>query len=593
MAIRPNDACPCGSGRKYKHCCGGKGGRAAQPQGSVAQVLQQALAHHQAGHMSQAEALYRQALAAEPSNPDALHLLGVLAYQVGQLDAAVDLIARAVAVNPSFAQAHYNLGVALKDQGWLEEAASAYRRAIAVQPDYADAHDNLGNVLADLGRPEEAAPCYRRAIALRPGNPATHNNLGIALKQTGQLQDAAAAYRQAIALKPDYVEAHNNLGNVLKELGLLDEAAQCFQRALDLRPGLADAHSNLGNVLLAQGRVDQAAEAYERAIALNPDYAEARNNLALIQLQRGDFERGWEGYEWRWKLKVAVAPRRDFPQPEWRGEQLSGARVLVHAEQGFGDAIQFCRYVPLVAQRGAKVILEVQPELKRLMAGLAGVHELVTLGEALPPFDYHIPLMSLPRVFGTRLDTVPADVPYLRAPPDLVQAWRDKLSGITGLRVGLAWAGSPQHMNDRNRSLALSTLAPLAAVSGATYMALQKGPSAAQAATPPAGMRLVELGTELGDFADTAAVIANVDLVIAVDTAVAHLAGALGKPVWLLLPFAGEWRWLLDRSDSPWYPSMRLFRQPRPGAWGEVLERVVQELGTMHPRRGDCRSGQA
>jgi len=581
MAIRPNDPCPCGSGRKYKHCCAGKAGRAPQPQANVAQVLQQALAHHQAGHMPQAEALYRQALAAEPLNPDALHLLGVLAYQVGQLAAAVDLIARAVAVNPAFAQAHYNLGIALKDQGRLEDAASAYRRAIAVQPDYADAHDNLGNVLLDLGRAEEAVPCYRRAIALRPGNPVTHNNLGIALKQAGQLQEAATAYRQAIALKPDYVEAHNNLGNALKELGQLEEAAQCFQRALAIRPELADAHSNLGIVLLAQGRADEAAQAYERAIALNPDFAEARNNLALIQLLKGDFEHGWEGYEWRWKLKVAVAPRRDFPQPEWRGEQQAGERVLVHAEQGFGDAIQFCRYIPLMAQRGAKVILEVQPELKRLLASLAGVDELATMGEVLPSFDCHIPLLSLPRVFGTRLETVPADIPYLQAPPVLVEAWREKLSGMAGLRVGLAWAGSPQHMNDRNRSLALSTLAPLAAVGGATYVVLQKGPAVAQAATPPAGMKLIDLGAELGDFADTAAVVANLDLVIAVDTAVAHLAGALGKTVWLLLPFAGEWRWLQERSDSPWYPSMRLFRQPRPGAWGEVLEAAVQELGAM------------
>jgi len=589
MAIRPNDACPCGSGRKYRHCCVGKAGRSAQPQGNVAQVLQQALAHHQAGRMQQAEVLYRQVLAAEPLNPDALHLLGVLAYQAGQLAAAVDLIARAVAVNPAFAQAHYNLGIALKDQGRLEEAASAYRRAIAVQPDYADAHDNLGNVLADLGRPGEAVPCYRQAIALRPGNPVTLNNIGIALKQTGQLQEAATLYRQAVALKPDYVEAHNNLGNALKELGQLDEAAQCFQRVLAMRPELADAHSNLGNVLLAQGHADEAAEAYGRAIALNPDYAEARNNLALIQLLNGDFEQGWKGYEWRWKLKVAVAPRRDFGQPEWCGGQLAGERVLVHAEQGFGDAIQFCRYIPLVAQRGAKVILEVQPELKRLMAGLAGVHELATMGEALPAFDCHIPLLSLPRVLGTRLDTVPADIPYLQAPPDLVEAWREKLSGITGLRVGLAWAGSPQHMNDRNRSLALATLAPLAAVGCATYIVLQKGPAAAQAATPPAGMKLVEPGAELGDFADTAAVIANLDLVIAVDTAVAHLAGALGKPVWLLLPFSGEWRWLEERSDSPWYPGMRLFRQPRPGAWGEVMEGVVRELGAM--RAGQDRQG--
>ena len=581
MAIKPNDTCPCGSGRKYKHCCAGKAGRVAQPQANVAQVLQQALAHHQAGHMLQAEALYRQALVAEPLNPDALHLLGVLAYQVGQLAVAVDLITHAVAVNPAFAQAHYNLGIALKDQGRLEEAASAYHRAVAVQPDYADAHDNLGNVLLDLGRAEAAVPCYRRAIALRPGNPVTHNNLGIALKQTGQLQEATAAYRQAIALKPDYVEAHNNLGNALKELGQLEEAAQCFQRVLAMRPELADAHSNLGNVLLAQGHADEAAEAYRRAIALNPDYAEARNNLALIHLLKGDFERGWEDYEWRWRLKVAVAPRRDFPQPEWCGEQLAGERVLVRAEQGFGDAIQFCRYVSLVAQRGAKVILEVQPELKRLMASLAGVHELATMGEVLPAFDYHIPLLSLPRVFGTRLDTVPADIPYLQAPPDLVEVWREKLSGIAGLRVGLAWAGSPQHMNDRNRSLALATLAPLAAVGYATYIVLQKGPAAAQAATPPAGMTLVEPGAELGDFADTAAVIANLDLVIAVDTAVAHLAGTLGKPVWLLLPFAGEWRWLQGRSDSPWYPGMRLFRQPRPGAWAEVMESVVRELGAM------------
>jgi tetratricopeptide (TPR) repeat protein len=512
---------------------------------TIQQTFDLALRHHEAGRLREAEQLYRQLLGQQPNHAEALHLLGVLAGQVGRNDVAVDLI----------------------------------RRAIAFRPNYPEAHSNLGGVLMVNGRLDEAMAACRQAIALNPNLPEAHYNLGNVLRDKGQLGEAIAAFRQAIALRGNYAEAHNNLGNAMKDKGQLDEAIAACRQATVFRPNYAEAHYNLGIALHDRGQLDEAIAAYRRAVVLRPNYAEAHQNLSLALLARGDFQQGWEEYEWRWKCKDLPSPPRDFAQPQWDGCPLEDRTVLLHTEQGLGDAIQFIRYLPLVAQRGGRIILECQAELQRLFQTIAGSCQIVARGQPLPAFDLHCPLQSLPRVFGTNLANVPHIVPYLHPDAEDARRWQHRLASHSpNVRVGLAWAGSPTHKNDRNRSIKLARLAPLGQVPGVRFFSLQKGEAAAEAKTPPPGMELVDWTEELKDFADTAALIDNLDLVIAVDTAVVHLAGAMGKLVWTLLPFVADWRWLLERQDSPWYPTMRLFRQPRIGDWDSVVTRVVEAL---------------
>jgi tetratricopeptide (TPR) repeat protein len=580
---------------------------------TIQQAFDLALQHHQAGRLREAERLYRQVLAQQPEHADALHSLGVIAHQVGRNDIAVGLILRAIALNPNLPEAHYNLGIALGDKGQLDEAIAAYRQAIALRPNYAEAHNNLGNALKDKGQLDEAIAACRRAIALKPNNaeahnnlgnvlrdkgqldeaittcrraialnpnlPQAHSNLGNALKDKEQLDEAIAAYRQAIALNPNLPEAHSNLGSVLRDKGQLDEAIAACCRAIALRPSYSEAHSNLGSVLRDKGQLDEAIAAFRQAVALNPNLPEAHFNLSLSLLTSGDFQQGWEEYEWRWKCKDFPPSRRNFAQPQWDGRPLEGRAILLHAEQGLGDAIQFIRYLPLVVQRGGRIIVECQAELQRLFQTMAGICQVVAFGQPLPAFDLHCPLLSLPRVFGTNLANVPHIVPYLSPDPALVDAWsRRPGSGNRPLRVGLAWAGSPRFKGNRARSLNLQQLAPFAAVPGVKFYSLQKGAAGEQAKSPPVGLELVDLGPDLNDFADTAAVMSLMDLIITTDTSVPHLAGAMGRPVWLMLQFAPDWRWLLERQDSPWYPTMRLFRQSRTGDWDGVIMRVVDAL---------------
>jgi hypothetical protein len=327
-----------------------------------------------------------------------------------------------------------------------------------------------------------------------------------------------------------------------------------------------------------RGELDEALSVCQRAIQLRPDHAGAHWNKSLVLLLKGDFAQGWAEYEWRWQSKDFRSPRRDFPQPQWRGEDPSGRTILLHAEQGFGDTIQFIRYAPLLAGRGARVIVECQPELQRLLGGVEGIQHLTARGEPLPPFDLHTPLLSLPLAWGTRVKTIPGNVPYIKPDPALVGAWRGRLAGDSALKVGLVWAGSPIRKDDRYRSLPLSSLAPLAGVKGVSFYSLQKGKATEQAQNPPPGMNLIDMTEEIKDFADTAALISHLDLVITVDTAVAHLAGAMAKRVWTMLEFVPAWRWLLNREDSPWYPTMRLFRQPAIRDWATVIRRVAGEL---------------
>jgi Tfp pilus assembly protein PilF len=476
-------------------------------------------------------------------------------------------------------QQAFDLALQHHQAGRLREAEQLYRQVLARQPEHADAIHFLGVIAHQVGRNDIAVGLIRRAIALNPNNADAHNNLGNALKDKGQLDEAIAAFRQAIALNPNIPEAHNNLGNVLTDRGQLDEAIAAFRRAIALRGNYAQAHNNLGNALKDERQLDEAIAAFRQAIALNPNIPEAHHNLSLALLTRGDFQQGWEEHEWRWRCKDFPSAPRNFAQPQWDGRELEGRTLLLHTEQGLGDAIQFVRYVPLAAQRGGKIIIECQAELQRLFQTMDERCQIVPRGQPLPGFDLHCPLLSLPRVFRTTLANVPKEAPYLHADAEDAGRWENRLADDSLIvKVGLAWAGSPTHKNDRNRSIKLARLAPLGQVPGARFFSLQKGEAAAEAKTPPTGMELVDWTEELKDFADTAALIANLDLVIAVDTAVVHLAGAMGKPVWTLSPYVSDWRWLLDRDDSPWYPTMRLFRQPARGDWDSVITRVADAL---------------
>jgi tetratricopeptide (TPR) repeat protein len=549
---------------------------------NIEQTFQLALRHHQSGRMAEAEALYRQILAADSRHAGALHFLGIIAHQVGRNDAAESLIRQAIASNPNLPDAFSNLGTVLKELGRLDEAIATYGQAIALKPNYAEAHYNLSNALRENGRLDEAIAACRQAISLNPKYPDAVVNLGNLLKTKGQLHEAIATFRQAIALQPADIKAYSNLGNALCDKGQLDEAIAVHRQAIALKPDYPEAHYNLGTALNEKGELDQAVATYSQAIALKPDYPGAHYNRAHALLKLGDLAAGFAEYEWRWKCADFAGARRHFTQPQWDGGPLEGRTILLHAEQGFGDAIQFIRYLPLVARCGGKIIIECHPELQRLLQTAAADSPVVATGHTLPAFDLHCPFLSLPRLFGTNLTNIPKDVPYLHANAADVEVWRKRLADQSAsLKVGLAWAGRPTHQNDRNRSLKLGTFAPLAQLAGVRFVSLQKGEAAAEAKSPPEGMELLDAGPELKDFADTAALVAALDLVIAVDTSVVHLAGALGKPVWVLLPFAPDWRWLLNRDDSPWYPTMRLIRQQRRMEWEPVVASIREELNAL------------
>jgi tetratricopeptide (TPR) repeat protein len=475
----------------------------------------------------------------------------------------------------------FDLALQHHQAGRLQEAEQLYRQVLAQQPEHAIAMHHLGLIAHKVGRNDAAVNLMRQAIALDPNLPDAYNNLGAALQGTGQLDEAIAAYRQAIVLQPIHAEAHSNLGSALKRKGQLDEAIAVYRRAIALNPNFPEAHNNLGNALRDKGQLDEAITAFRQAIALRPDYADAHCSLAVALLARKDFQEGWEEYEWRWKgnARILRPPPQKFIQPQWDGRPLESRTILLYTEQGFGDAIQFIRYVPLVAERGGKIIIACQAQLQRLFKINSRGWQIVSDGEILPRLDLHCPLLSLPRVFHTTLPGIPQTVSYLQADAEAAIRWQLRLTSQSPIvNVGLAWAGSPTNTNDRNRSMKLASLAPLAQVPGVRFISLQKGKAAVEAKTPPVGMQLIDWTEDLKDFADTAALIANLDLVIAVDTAVVHLAGAMGKPVWTLLPFVPDWRWLLERDDSPWYPSMRLFRQPSLGDWDSVIARVVAAL---------------
>jgi tetratricopeptide (TPR) repeat protein len=581
---------------------------------TIAEALALAAGHFHQGNLAQAEQIYQRILQAAPAHADVPHMLGLIAFQRGKLHAALDYLRRAQALNsqdaalccncalvhlalrqwdeagaccrealrlrPDAPEAHNLLGNALAGQGRLEAAVACYREALRRQPGYADAHNNLGNALGELGRPDEAVACFREALRQRPDSADGHNNLANAFKILGKLVEAEASCRQALRLRPGFADAHGNLATVLQEQDRLDEAAACYREALRLRPDFADAHANLGNLFGAQGRLAEAEACFHQALRCQPDHADAHFHLGLLWLLQGDFQRGWPRAEWRWKTR-AYRTTPALTQPRWDGAALEGRTVLLQAEQGLGDTIQFIRYAALVQQRGGRVLVQCQAALRDLLGSCAGVNQIVAQGEGLPAFDVYAPLLSLPGLLGTTLNCVPADTPYLAADPERIAHWRKVLDAPgPGPRIGIAWQGNAEHRNDRRRSVPLAQFEPLAHVPGVRLVSLQVGPGADQLARIEGRWPITDLGTrfERSSFADAAAVLCELDLLVSVDTALAHLAGALGRRVWLALPFAADWRWLLEREDNPWYPTMRLFRQRQPGQWAEVFERMAAAL---------------
>lgn len=518
------------------------------------------------------------AIAINPGYAEAHFNRGMALHALGQPLAAIASYDKAIAIRPSLADASYCRGIALQELGQLDAAIASYEQAIALKPDHAQACYNRGVALVDLQRYAPAIASYDQAIAIHADFAQAHSNRGVALQALKQWDAAVASFDRAIAIAPDYAEAHINRGVALHALKRLDEAVASYDQALVFQPDSVKAHTNRGVALHAMKRLDEAVASYDRAIAIQPDYAEPRFYKSLVLLLTGDFPSGWDLYQWLWKTEKAVPKLRHFTQPAWSGEEpLIGKTILVHSEQGLGDMIQFCRYAKQLADLGARVVLEVPEPLLGLLSGLEGLSALVAKGSTLPAFDYHCLLLALPRLFKTDLAAIPGRQPYLYSDPAKVSEWANRLGTKTKPRVGLVWSGSVEHAIDYNRSIALSELA--AHLPDAfEYVSLQKEVRDADA--PALGMNgsIRHFGDEIKDFGDTAALCELMDVVISVDTSVAHLGGALGKPTWVLLPVVPDWRWLLDRDDNPWYASVKLYRQHSDGEWSAVFDRVRADL---------------
>jgi tetratricopeptide (TPR) repeat protein len=534
---------------------------------------------HELERFEEALASFERALALRPDMAGAHYMRGTALYELTRFAEALASYDRALALWPDFADVHYNRGIALHELERFEEALASLDRALALRPDMAGAHYMRGTALHQLRRFEEALASYDRALALQPDFADAHLNRGNPLYYLRRFEEALASYDRALALQPDLAAAHSNRGNALYKLGRFEEALANYERALTLRPGDAVVICNRGVTLHHLKRFKEALASYEAALAARPDYADAHYNEAHCRMLLGDFPRGWEKHESRWDNALFRHGRRNFAQPQWSGsDDVAGKTILLHADHGYGDTIQFCRYAPLVAARGARVILEVQEPLRELMRTLDGAAQVLAKGEPLPDFDLHCPLLSQPLAFGTQVATIPSATPYLRASPAAARRWDTRLGARHRPRIGFAWSGSPLHENDHNRSIGLGSFLQLFAGVDATFVGLQRDIRAGDAALLQGRSDVLHFGEEFKDFSDTAAVISNLDLIVSVDTSVVHLAGALAKPVWVLLPFVSEWRWLLDREDSPWYPTARLFRQDETRAWDSVIARVRAAL---------------
>lgn len=552
---------------------------------SVDSAVQQALSWHQQGDWEKAALAYEAILKEEPLQADACNLLGVIRFQQGDSLAAVELISKAITLRPGSGGYHFNLAIALATLGRHREAIAEFDRVLALDPQHAESHFNRGISLEALGDKPAALASYEKALVLRPDYLEARINRGGLLQAQGLLEEALQDFDRALALKPDFAEVHSNRGTVLQALERLPEAVAAYREALHLRPNYPEGWYNLASAEKSCGRFEDALDSYNRALALRPDYPAALWNKGLLLLLLGDFDQGWPLYEWRWNDATTGMRQRELPMPLWTGEQsLSGRRIFVHAEQGFGDIFQFCRYARLLAERGAHVIMDAPAELLPVLRSLEGVAQWQGQGEAAPACDYQIPLLSLPLAFKTTLETIPP-APYLQVDAQSRARWSVRLGEGHKPRVGLVWRGNQGHSRDHLRSLSLADLVA-ALPPGLDYLSLQRDLRGDDAAILAQHPEIRHFGDQLATFGDTAALLEHIDVLISVDTGVAHLAGALGKEVWVILPAEPEWRWLTERSDSPWYASARLFRQPVRGDWPAVLHELDQALRARFSGKG-------
>jgi tetratricopeptide (TPR) repeat protein len=573
-------------------------GRADEAAASLRRALQERPGHAdshnllgvvlaQQGRFTEAADCFQQALVLNPTLPGAAKNLELAEQQLDRLSGGLASLQRAVRQRPDDAAAHYRLGMALAKQNKLEEAAASLREAARLDPNQADALANLGTALLLRERPDEAAEWYRRALRLRPGWPEVHNNLGVACLKTSRWEEASACFREAALLRPGHTDAYCNLAQALIRLDRIDDALEGLRRALDANPNLADAYCHRGYALALSGRFDAALESLGKALELRPDHADAHFERALVWLVQGDWRRGLAEYEWRWK--TGRFPPVPYRLPAWDGSPLAGRSILLHAEQGIGDTIHFVRYAPLVKERGGVTVVVCPDNLLPLLSRCPGIDRLVGSSVPLPSCHVQASLQSLPHLLGTTPDTIPARVPYLLADPALVERWRGELPAGPAFKVGITWAGSPGYRRDHLRSIPLRHFAPVARLEGVRLYSLQKGPGVEQLDSFAKEFPVTDLAAGLtekaGAFTDTAAALMSLDLVITADTALVHLAGALGVPTFLALSRVADWRWLLDREDTPWYPSVRLFRQGQRGDWDGLFTRIAGAVARLRQEK--------
>ncbi len=577
----------------------------------LAKALDHAVQLHTDGKLAEAEASYRKILAVDPNHPEVLHLLGVVALQVGANETAVQLIGQALAIKPDFVAAWNNMGIAHKALGQFDDAINCYHQVLSFDPDHpgalsnlgsahrekgdvreavsfyqkslilqadAEVFTNLGNALEILGDLDGAVANHHRALALNPNYPGALNNLAVALGKQGKTEDAAECFQKSLAINPDAIIL-TSLGDTQRELGKPLDAEKCYLAALSMNPHLAEAQHNLGVVFQERGELDKAMACYHKALAIRADYAEAHLSLGHCQLLLGDLEAGLQNQAWRWHTKSYRASTRAFDVAKWDGQDFQGKTLFIHREQGLGDFIQFVRYLPLVAKRGGRIIIEAPEKLLPLFPVIEGADGVVTTGRQPASFDFYIPLLDLPQVLGTGLDSIPQAPVAMAVDPERVEKWQKRLAAYQGLRVGLIWGGNPEHQKDHLRSMNPALFKPLPQVAGAHIFSLQVDRDG-QASTT-FGPDIIDLIPEAAPFNETAAVMMALDLIVTVDSSSAHLAATLGRPVWTLLPFIPDWRWMLDRDDSPWYPTMRLFRQPSFGDWGPVIDNICETMASL------------
>ena len=549
---------------------------------NIHQTMQEAVALHQQGRLREAEKLYARVLKAAPDHVDALHLLGLIKAQGDRMGEAYRLMSAALKLNPQMPDVWINLANVLHSLEREAEALDCLDKALALRPADMNALENRGNALLTLGRAQEALACFNEVLTRNPRHGTARLGRGGALASLGRADEALTDFDAALAVMPGHPGALYNRGNALFDLGRYANAITAYDGAIAAAPNDAPAWNNRGRALQALNRHAEAVASFDRAIAIRKDYADAHFNRALSLLTLGDLTRGFAEYEWRWQRSRVHDSRRSYGKPLWLGDYpLARKTILLTAEQGLGDTIQFARYAPLLAQSGARVVLEVQPELKTLLAGLDGVASCHARGDQLPAYDVHCPFGSLPLALKTEPTNIPAAIPYLRADEPHLIKWRERLASLPGKRVALAWAGNVSHANDRNRSIDLKLLEPLLALEDISFLSLQRELRGDNAEDLARQANVTPLGGELADMADTAALIALADLTISVDTSVVHVAGALGRPVWVMLAFAPDWRWTLNAESSPWYPQARLFRQPTLGDWPSVVAALRAELARL------------